>query len=120
MDDSNRPCKMMKEQFIERMTPYAGHKDYDTHDLTEIASYFLKEDGVDHVVMSGEVYVGDESEPKFWIETEDGYIIDFMATGTPGGVFRENEARHLRYIGQETMVMANSVRFEVITGESPF
>ena len=111
---------MDKEQFIKRMTPYANRRDLGTQDLTEIASYFLKEEGVEHVVMSGEVHIGSVSDEKYWIATEDGYTIDFRTIGAPAGVFRENEARHIRYLGEETKVMANSIRFEVITGESPF
>ena len=91
---------------------------WSTQDLTEIGSYLLKKEGIDHATMMGFVQKQgvEKAELRYWIELDNGCIIDFRSGEPP--IFTEDQ-KQSRYSGEETKVMANSVRFEALTGETP-
>jgi len=109
----------MVMEIKEQMESLATRRDLDTQDLTEIASYLLTQRGVAHSMMCGSILIGGTYDDKYWIETEDGYVIDFRTIGTPSGIFKPSDAKHITYIGEEVQGSVNSVRFEILTGECP-
>jgi hypothetical protein len=97
------------------IAPYAEREELDSQELTEIAGYLLQEEGVDHVVMTGHLYLKDSDEyPHYWIELDTGHIVDFRCPATDEGVFLSEP--YGTYAGDEaTDVMINKVRFRTLT-----
>jgi len=96
------------------LTPYAENQEYDSQDLTEIAGYLLKKEGIDHVVMSGRLYLQEGEEyPHYWIELNTGHIVDFRCPATDEGVFLPKQCT---YVGERaTDLMTNKCRFRTLT-----
>jgi hypothetical protein len=89
------------------LEPYAKNKKYDSQDMTEIGSYLLKREGVKHTTYFN------HHEPRYWIYLNDYKLnVDFFKGELR---FEKDDFR----FGKPVKLLANSIQFEVITGEQP-
>lgn len=96
---------------------------------TRVFSWILRKKNVPHTIMGGRLEYRDAEidepyivEPHFWIETEQGSIIDFKARmwlpgkdGVPHGVFRAEDYPNVLYVGEEAKMLVCESVFNVLT-----
>lgn len=92
--------------------------------MTRVLSFALREAGVPHVAKSGEVIIDVEAvvPVHYWLELEDGAIVDFRArmwagdeAHVPHGVFRPEDFPRVYYSGEVVDVSIARVVFDVLT-----
>lgn len=96
------------ERVRELLEPYAREKKYDSQDMTEIGSYLLKKEGIRHTTYF------DENEVCYWIFI-DHYDVQVSFELGKLSIQIGGELKN----GKPKKVLANSVQFEVVTGEQP-
>jgi hypothetical protein len=99
---------------------------------TRVFSWLLKQNKVPHIIKFGRLEVtrmnaqneakDDTIYPHYWIELDDGLMIDFKArmwlgddSKIPHGVFRPEEFPAALYVGEETKLLVTKTVFEVLT-----
>lgn len=119
----------------EELTELFEH--YDNEELecdgaTRVFAWLLKTKNVPYTIMGGrleyrDAYVDEpySVEPHYWIELDDGMIIDFKARrwlpgkhGVPHGIFNAADYPQVLYVGEERNdFLVSKVVFEILTNE---
>lgn len=95
--------------------------------MTQVVTYVLKKNLIPHNVKCGVLMRDNERvvAPHFWVELEDGRIIDFRATmwagrhpHVPNGIFQPKEYPRITHHGERIRMNPSAFIFNILTGES--
>lgn len=100
------------------------HPGLECDGAARVFSWLLRQRDVGHAVMEGRLEVEpDVVEPHYWIQLDDGQIVDYKARmwlpgvpGVPHGVFRLSDYPKALYVGAEARrFVVTRTMFNILT-----
>ena len=114
---------MTHEEIVELLEPYdLPHLECDG--ATRVFAWLLRKAEVPYVVMCGRIEFADRIvQPHYWLELDDGAVVDFRARmwlpgveGVPNGVFYPSEVPGFLYVGGEDHAfLVTKTMFNILT-----